>query len=164
MRLALVVSRYNSSITDRLRSGAIKAAVRRAGAVPDVFEAPGAFELPVIADALARSGLYDGLAALGCLIRGETIHDRVIADSVAQALQRSMLTSGVPIAFGLLTVNNARQASQRAGGTHGNKGEEAVEALLDTIETLRGVRARRESRIGRGLPDKTTKKPGRRKG
>ncbi len=163
-RLAIVVSRYNSSITDRLRAGAVDAAVRRTGDTPAVLEAPGAFELPVIADSAARSGRFDGVVVLGCLIRGETMHDRVIADSVANAVQNSMLHTGIPIAFGVLTVDNAEQARARAGGTHGNKGAEAVNALLDTIATLKGVQAGRESRIGRSLPDKSTNRPGRRKG
>lgn len=167
----MVVSRYNATVTDRLCLGAIEATVRRTGRTPEVFDAPGAFELPVVCDAAAMSGRFAGVVALGCLIRGETIHDRVIADSVATAIQDSMLKTGVPIAFGVLTVDNAEQAEARAGGEHGNKGIEAVEALLDTIETLGAVRDGREKRIGRTLPDKlnsnrTGKKTGarRRKG
>lgn len=110
--------------------------------------------MPVVCDDAAMSGKYAGVVALGCLIRGETIHDRVIADSVAKAIQDSMLKTGVPIAFGLLTVENAEQAEARAGGEHGNKGIEAVEALLDTIETLAAIRDGRETKIGRTLPDK----------
>lgn len=153
-RIAVVVSRYNATVTDRLCLGAIEAAVRRTGQTPEVFDVPGAFELPVVCDDAAMSGKYAGVVALGCLIRGETIHDRVIADSVAKAIQDSMLKTGVPIAFGLLTVENAEQAEARAGGEHGNKGIEAVEALLDTIETLAAIRDGRETKIGRALPDK----------
>jgi len=159
-RIAVVVSRYNATVTDRLCLGAIEATVRRTGRTPEVFDVPGAFELPVVCDAAAMSGRFAGVVALGCLIRGETIHDRVIADSVATAIQDSMLKTGVPIAFGLLTVDNAEQAEARAGGEHGNKGIEAVEALLDTIETLSGIRDEREAKIGRTLPDKLrAKKP-----
>ena len=153
-RIAVVVSRYNATVTDRLCLGAIEATVRRTGRTPEVFDVPGAFELPVVCDAAAMSGRFSGVVALGCLIRGETIHDRVIADSVATAIQDSMLKTGVPIAFGLLTVDNAEQAEARAGGEHGNKGIEAVEALLDTIETLDAIRDERETKIARALPDK----------
>jgi len=161
-RIAVVVSRYNATVTDRLCLGAIEATVRRTGRTPEVFDVPGAFELPVVCDAAAKSGRFSGVVALGCLIRGETIHDRVIADSVATAIQDLMLKTGVPIAFGLLTVDNAEQAEARAGGEHGNKGVEAVEALLDTLETLSGIREEREAKIGRTLPDKlrTTKPTG----
>ncbi|MBS0186643.1 MAG: 6,7-dimethyl-8-ribityllumazine synthase [Planctomycetes bacterium] len=162
-RVAVVVSRYNATVTDRLCLGAIEAAVRRTGRTPEVFDAPGAFELPVLCDAAARTGRFAGVVALGCLIRGETIHDRVIADSVARAIQESMIKTGVPIAFGVLTVENSAQAEARAGGEHGNKGEEAVEALLDTIETLRAVRDGRESRIARSLPDKLRRGSGRKR-
>ncbi len=160
----MVVSRYNSTVTDRLCRGAIEATVRRTGRTPEVFEAPGAFELPVVCDAAAMTGRFAGVVALGCLIRGETIHDRVIADSVAGAIQDSMLKTGVPIAFGVLTVDNPAQAAARAGGEHGNKGNEAVEALLDTIEILAAVRDGRETRIGRKLPDKVKVRARRRKG
>ncbi|MBX3380558.1 MAG: 6,7-dimethyl-8-ribityllumazine synthase [Phycisphaeraceae bacterium] len=163
-RLAVVVSRYNATVTDRLCQGAIRSCVRRTGRPPEVLDAPGAFELPLVCDAAARTGRFDGVVALGCLIRGETIHDRVIADSVAQAIQLSMLQTGVPIAFGVLTVENAAQARARAGGRLGNKGEEAVEALLDTIKTLAAVRAGGETRIGRELPDKVKSSMRRRKG
>lgn len=159
-RIAVVVSRYNATVTDRLVRGAIETVVRRTGLPPEVFDAPGAFELPVLCDAAARSGRFSGVVALGCLIRGETIHDRVIADSVAGAIQDSMLKTEVPIAFGVLTVENAAQAEARAGGAHGNKGSEAVEALLDTIESLRAIRDGGETRIGRKLPDKLNPRAG----
>lgn len=154
-RVAVVVSRYNASVTDRLCLGAIEACVRRTGRTPTVLEAPGAFELPVIAHAAADSGHFDGVVALGCLIRGETIHDRVIADAVAQAIQAAMITTGVPIAFGVLTVENAKQAEARAGGVHGNKGEEAMGALLDTIAAVRAAYAGGDSRISRAVADKS---------
>ncbi|MBX3389778.1 MAG: 6,7-dimethyl-8-ribityllumazine synthase [Phycisphaeraceae bacterium] len=159
-RIAVVVSRYNATVTDRLVLGAIETTVRRTGRTPEVFDAPGAFELPVLCDTVARSGRFSGVVALGCLIRGETIHDRVIADSVAGAIQNSMLKTGVPIAFGVLTVENAAQARARAGGKHGNKGSEAVEALLDTIESLSAIRDASTTRIGRKLPDKTKPRAG----
>lgn len=166
----MVVSRYNATVTDRLRDGAIETCVRRTGRNPTVFEAPGAFEIPVVCDAAARSGRFEGVVALGCLIRGETIHDRVIADSVAGAIQHSMLQTGIPIAFGVLTVENASQARARAGGKMGNKGAEAMEALLDTITTLRAIGAggrdseTGDGRIGRVVADKARAKVRRRKG
>lgn len=163
-RIAIVVSRYNATVTNLLCRGAAEACERRTGRPPTVFDVPGAFELPVVCDAAARSGRFDGVVALGCLIRGETIHDRVIADSVAHAIQNSMLRNGIPIAFGVLTVENAAQAKARAGGRLGNKGSEAVEALLDTIKTLWAVGSGRETRIGRDVPDKLMSIARRRKG
>lgn len=154
-RLAIIVSRYNATITDRLCLGAVEACVGATGRTPTVIDAPGSFELPVLAHAAARSGGFDGVVVLGCLIKGETIHDRVIADSVAQGIQTAQMLTGVPIAFGVLTVDSAAQAQARAGGEHGNKGEEAVRAVLDTIESMRALReGRSRSRISRTVADK----------
>ena len=158
-RIAVVVSRYNASVTDLLLEGAIRAACARGLSEPEVYPVPGAFELPVVCDACAKSGRFDGVVALGCLIRGETIHDRVIADSVAEALQRCMLNTGIPVAFGLLTVNTPRQARERAGGSHGNKGREAMDALLDTCRVLRSARTGVKAEVSRKLPDKAGPRP-----
>ncbi|MBL9031086.1 MAG: 6,7-dimethyl-8-ribityllumazine synthase [Phycisphaerae bacterium] len=133
--VAIVVSRYNASITDRLVEGAREEYARRggeAGAV-DVFEAPGAFELPFLARQAAATGRYGGVVTLGCIIRGETRHDRYIAQAVASGIVTASLASRVPIAFGVLTTESAKQARARAGGEKGNKGAEAMAALLATI-------------------------------
>lgn len=143
-RVAIVVSRYNHSITRVLLNGALASFRERFGIEADVYPAPGAYELPFLAAAAATSDRYDGVVALGCVIRGETKHDRYINHAVAQGIASASLASGVPIAFGVLTVENAKQAKDRAGGKHGNKGAEAMEALLASLDSL--------ARINTGKP------------
>lgn len=140
--VAVVVSRYNRWITDRLESGAREEHARLtsgAGSVL-VLEAPGSFELPVIALAAARTGTFDAVVCLGCIIRGETSHDRHIASAVAQGIAQVSIETGVPVAFGVLTVDNADQAEARAGGAMGNKGAEAMAAALATASEIARVR------------------------
>src|SRR5262245_47213534 len=110
-RVCIVVSRYNSSITDRLLDGAA-AVFRRQHPQGEleVFEAPGAFELPVIAHSAATQGRFDGVLAIGCIIKGETRHDEYIAHAVAGGLTEASIRTGVPIAFGVLTVDSIPQA------------------------------------------------------
>jgi 6,7-dimethyl-8-ribityllumazine synthase len=108
--------------------------------MPAVIEVPGSFELVVGCLSAARTGRFEGVVALGCIIRGETHHDRVIADAVATGLVQVSLATGVPVGFGVLTVDSARQARARAGGAKGNKGAEAMAAVLDTIRSLRALR------------------------
>ncbi|HBS28252.1 MAG TPA: 6,7-dimethyl-8-ribityllumazine synthase [Phycisphaerales bacterium] len=141
-RVAVVVSRYNDWITDRLLDGAVQEHARRAhgaGSV-EVLRVPGSFELPAVARAAASSGRYDAVVALGCLIRGETVHDRVIADAVAHGIMSASCDTGVAIGFGVLTVENAEQAEQRAGGEMGNKGAEAMAAALDAAGVLAALK------------------------
>ena len=133
--LAVVVSRYNASVTDRLLSGAKEVYAEAGGDVEmlRVIAAPGAYELPALALAAARTGKFKGVLGLGCLIKGETSHDRYIAEAVAHGLVGVTLATGVPCAFGVLTVDTPEQAEERAGGAHGNKGAEGMAALLDTV-------------------------------
>lgn len=135
-RLAVVVSRYNASVTDRLLEGAIGEAKRRGGWIVDVWHAPGAFELPIVADRALASGRYEGAVTLGCIIRGETTHDQHIATAVAQGVVQVSLKRERPVTLGVLTVNTPEQASERAGGKHGNKGADAMAALLDTLAVI----------------------------
>lgn len=136
--VAVVVSRYNASITDRLLDGAMLEYASHGGRGRDllVIDAPGSFELPVLALAAAETQRFSGIVALGCIIKGETMHDRVIADAIARGLIDVTLATGVPVAFGVLTVDTPEQAEARAGGTHGNKGQEGMSALLDTIGAM----------------------------
>lgn len=130
---AVVVSRFNSAITDRLRDGCL--ATFRAAGVADrnvrVVEAPGAFELPFLCRRLALSKRYDAVVALGCIVRGQTPHDRYIAQAVAQGVMAVGLETGVPVIFGVLTPLNARQARARAGRGEANKGVESARAALE---------------------------------
>lgn len=132
-RFAVVVSRYNESITSRLLSGAL--ATLHAHGIPDadvdVVWVPGAWEIPLVADQLAMSGQYAAVACLGAVIRGETTHDQHINRAVSIGLSETALRSGVPVALGVLTCETLEQAVHRAGGRVGNKGSEAAEAVLE---------------------------------
>ncbi|MEQ9617438.1 MAG: 6,7-dimethyl-8-ribityllumazine synthase [Phycisphaerales bacterium] len=148
-RLAIVVSRYNAWITDKLAGGAKEALARLApNATAVLVPAPGAFELVPVAAAACDSGRYDGVVCLGCVIRGETRHDEYINMSVAQGITELSARTGVPVSFGLLTVNSPDQAEARAGGDLGNKGAEAVEAVLATIAAIDAVRAGAPNTVG----------------
>jgi 6,7-dimethyl-8-ribityllumazine synthase len=137
-RVAVLVSRYNEIVTARLLDGALSAL--RAGGVDDdridPIWVPGAFELPVAAEAAAASGRYHALVALGCVIRGETPHFDFIAAETARGLGNVALAHRVAVGFGVLTTETLEQALARAGGEAGNKGYEAAEAALQTAEAL----------------------------
>ena len=128
LRLGIVVSRFNSFITERLLSGALDA-LGRAGADEkkiEVVRVPGSFEIPVAAKRLAESGRYDALITLGCLIRGDTQHFDYLSAEVTRGIQLAALETGVPIAFGVLTTDTLEQAIDRAGAKSGNKGAEVA--------------------------------------
>jgi 6,7-dimethyl-8-ribityllumazine synthase len=143
LRIAIIASRYHEAIIDRMLRGAIEAFAARGGAGADIVElpAPGAFELPVLAGEATRSGAFDAVVVLGCVVKGETRHDEVIADAVASALASLSAASGVPVGLGLLTVDTVAQAEARAGGDSGNKGQEAMDAALDAALAVRAIRA-----------------------
>jgi len=137
-RVALVVSRYHELITGKLLEGA-RACCREHGVKDDhidVLWTPGAFELPVVAEAAASSGRYAAIVALGCVIRGETPHFDYVAGEAARGLGNVALAHQVPVGFGVLTVDTQDQAEARAGGSAGNKGFEAAEAALATADLL----------------------------
>lgn len=141
LRLAIVASRYHHEITANLQRGAIEA-FEQAGGERDhltVVPAPGAFELIAVSAALVRRPEIDGVAALGCVIRGETPHDQHICQAVSEGLQHLIVKHGKPISFGLLTCLNIGQARARAGGEHGNKGEEAMTALIESLGVIRWI-------------------------
>ena len=131
-RFAIAVSRYNESITGKLLAGAVQTLTGHGVAddAIDVAWAPGAFEVPLIADRLASSGQYVAVLALGAVIRGETTHDQHINRAVSLGLMEAGLRSGVPVLFGILTCDSVEQAIHRAGGNVGNKGIECAEAAL----------------------------------
>jgi 6,7-dimethyl-8-ribityllumazine synthase len=133
MRIALVVSRYNAFVTDRLEAGARGTLADAGVAVSSIetFAVPGAFELPQAASRLAQTGEWSAIVCLGCLIRGETPHFEYIADATANGILRAAQDTGVPIAFGVLTTNTAEEAIARAGDGETNKGREAATAALD---------------------------------
>ena len=147
LRVAVAVSRFNEQITRRLLSGAL-GALRTCG-VPedqvDVAWAPGAYDLPVVAQTLARSGRYDALVCLGCVIRGETTHDRYVALGATTGLMQVSLEAALPVTFGVLTTQTLEQAEARSGGAHGNKGEDAALAAVELANLLRQIRAPQRS-------------------
>lgn len=140
-QIGIVVSTYNSSITDKLLSGSID--TLSAAGVPReamrIVHVPGAWELPLASRWLAQSSRIVGVITLGAVIRGETTHDQHINRAVSNALMELMQSSGKPIAFGLLTCNTLEQAIHRAGGDVGNKGEEAAQALLVMLALQRSL-------------------------
>lgn len=147
LRVAVAVGRFNEQITRRLLNGAL-GALRTCG-VPedqvDVAWVPGAYDLPVVAQTLARSGRYDALVCLGCVIRGETTHDRYVALAATTGLMQVSLETALPVTFGVLTTQTLEQAEARSGGTHGNKGEDAALAAVELANLLRQIRAPQRS-------------------
>ena len=135
-RFAIIASEYNSIIMDRLIEGA-KRALKDQREIT-VIRVPGSFEIPLAAKRAALSKKYDAIVALGCVLRGETLHFEYISSSVSHALQGVALETGIPAGFGLLTVDTVEQAMDRSGEA-GNKGSEAALAALAMIQVLRGI-------------------------
>ncbi|MBN2706237.1 MAG: 6,7-dimethyl-8-ribityllumazine synthase [Deltaproteobacteria bacterium] len=140
-RIAIINSRFNSFICERLEEGALDALKRHGVAEEgiEVYKVPGAFEIPLLAKKLAASGKYDGLVCLGAVIRGDTPHFDYVAAEVSKGIAVTSLETGVPIAFGVLTTNTIEQAVERAGSKAGNKGWEAAVTLLEMIDLLRQI-------------------------
>ena len=136
---AVVVSRFNELVTGRLRDGAVDT-LRRHGVTEEritVVHVPGSFEIPLVAQALARSGKYVAVCCLGAVIEGETSHNQYINQQVAGGIMRASLETGIPITFGVLTCQTLEQAMNRAGGKVGNKGAEAALAAIELVSTLK---------------------------
>jgi 6,7-dimethyl-8-ribityllumazine synthase len=142
--VAIVVSRFNESVTMRLVEGAIDALVRHGGkrADIDVMWVPGAWELPAGARALLATERYDAIVALGAVIRGETPHFDFVAGEASRGLAEASADFDVPVGFGLLTTDTLEQADARAGGAHGNKGWDAALAALEMVALFERLRAR----------------------
>jgi 6,7-dimethyl-8-ribityllumazine synthase len=139
MRIALVCSRFNEAITERLLAGARDGLVRHGVDPASISEAwvPGAFELPLVAGRLAGSGEFDAVICLGVVIRGATGHYEHVAGQCAAGIQRAQLDTGVPIIFGVLTTETIEQAVERAGTKAGNKGFESASAAIEMADLLR---------------------------
>ena len=137
----IVATRFNSDIVDVLVAGA-QAALQRhgvAGSAIDVVHVPGAFELPLAALKAAQTGSYDGIVALGAVVRGGTPHFEYVSAESTGGLGRVALDTGVPIGNGVLTVDTMEQALERAGGSEGHKGEEAALAAIEMVHLLRQI-------------------------
>lgn len=142
LRFAIVSTRWNHLIVDRLVEGAELAFVQHGGKSEnlDHFIVPGSHELPLVARRLAETGKYDAVVCLGAVIRGDTDHYEFVAGGAASGILNSALHTGVPIAFGVLTTETVEQALNRAGIKAGNKGAEATLAMIETVNLLRRIR------------------------
>jgi 6,7-dimethyl-8-ribityllumazine synthase len=146
-RFAVVASRFNQDIVERLVDGALDALVRHGAAVEDVdvIWVPGAWELPLAARRLLASERYHALVAVGAVIRGDTPHFDYVAGEASRGLSLASTDFDVPIGFGLLTCDTIEQAEARAGGAHGNKGRDAAMAALEMADLFERLDAADES-------------------
>jgi len=141
LRIAIVVSRFNEMVTTRLLHGALDV-LKRTGCrdeAIDVVHVPGSFEIPLAARVLAQKNEYQALVCLGAVIKGETDHDRHLGSTVTDAIGRIGLEFGIPIGYGLVTVDTAEQALDRAGLKQGNKGADAALAAIEMVTLLKGL-------------------------
>jgi len=138
LKVAILASRFNDFIVDKLVGGAVDALTRHGAAREDltIVRIPGAFEMPLVAQKLAKSGKYDGLVCLGAVIRGATPHFDFVASECAKGLAQVSMEHGIPLGFGVLTTDNLEQAIERAGSKAGNKGVDAALAMLETARVL----------------------------
>lgn len=137
-KFALIVTRWNSFVVESLLEGALDT-LRRHGVKEEqitIIRAPGAFELPLVAQKVAQQGGYDAVVALGAVIRGGTPHFEYVAGECVKGLAQVSLSAGIPVAFGVLTVDSIEQAIERAGTKAGNKGEEAANSALEMVSLL----------------------------
>ena len=140
-KIGIIVSRFNSFISEKLLEGAIDTLVRSGVDTGDIAVArvPGAFEIPLVAQKMARSGRYDAVICLGVVIRGATPHFEYVAGEVAKGTAQVMLDVGIPVLFGVLTTESIEQAIERAGTKAGNKGADVAVAALEMINLMEVV-------------------------
>jgi 6,7-dimethyl-8-ribityllumazine synthase len=141
MKISVVISRFNEEVTSGLLNG-VKAVFEEKGVVfeeTDLFYAAGAFETPLLAKKLAKTGRYDGVICLGCVIKGDTAHFEFISGGATLGLMQASLETEVPISFGILTTYTEAQAAVRSNNGPENKGREAALACIDSIQTLEKI-------------------------
>ncbi len=144
LRVAVVVSRFNEATTRGLLDGALDG-LRRCGVEEaDVAWVPGAFEIPLVAWRMARSGRYHAVVCLGAVVRGETPHFEYVAGQSAAGIARVGLEAGMPVVYGVVTADTSEQAAERAGGKAGNRGRDAALAAVEMATLLRSLPARPE--------------------
>jgi len=143
LRFAIVVSRFNSFITDRLLAGALDALARHGAADKsiEVVKVPGAWEMPVVVGELAKQKKHDAIICLGCVIKGDTPHFDYVAGEAAKGIANASLAQGVPVAFGVLTTHTLEQSIDRAGAKSGNKGADAAMTAIEMANLLKRLRA-----------------------
>ncbi|MEX0773219.1 MAG: 6,7-dimethyl-8-ribityllumazine synthase [Balneolales bacterium] len=141
-KIGIVVSRWNSFITERLQAGAVETMARHGLSEDNITVAycPGSFEIPLTAQKLLETKKFDGIICLGVVIRGATPHFDFVAGAVTQGVNNLNSKFGLPISFGVLTTNTIDQAVERAGSKSGNKGEEAALALLEMISLIKKIK------------------------
>ena len=139
IKVGIVVARFNEFITSKLLSGAMDGLLRRNVQEEDIQVAwvPGAFEIPLIASKMAKSGKYDAVICLGAVIRGSTSHYDYVCNEVSKGIAAVSLESGIPVMFGVLTTENIEQAIERAGSKAGNKGSECAEGAIEMVNLIR---------------------------
>jgi 6,7-dimethyl-8-ribityllumazine synthase len=136
LRVGVVAARFHGDLVDRLLAGAGAELARWGCEVVGTVRVPGAFEIPVVAQRMAASGRVDAVVALGCVIRGETPHFDHVCTAVTTGCEAVARTTGVPVGFGVLTVDDRAQAEARAGGAHGDAGASAAQAAVETALAL----------------------------
>ena len=141
LKIAIVMSRFNEFIVNRLYEGAIDGLTRNGVDEENITQVivPGSFEIPMVVKKVAKSEEYDAVIALGCVIRGDTPHNVYIAAEVAKGIAQASMRTGVPIIFGVLTPDNIEQAIERAGTKGGNKGFQAAVAAIETANLMKGM-------------------------
>ena len=141
VKIGIVCARFNEFITSRLLGGALDGLKRRGVDEDDVSVAwvPGAFEIPIVAKRMAKSGKYDAVICLGAVIRGSTSHYDYVCSEVSKGIAAVELETGVPVMFGVLTTENIEQAIERAGSKAGNKGSECAEGAIEMVNLLREI-------------------------
>jgi len=141
LKIAIVLGRFNDFITNKLHEGAVDSFQRHGGDASQLtlVKVPGAFEIPLTCKKLVQTGKYDGVLALGAVIRGGTPHFDYVSSEVTKGVASVALDSGTPISFGVLTTDNIEQAIERAGSKAGNKGVEAMNALIETCDLYKKI-------------------------
>lgn len=138
-RIGVVAARFNAEIVDELLAGCLKRLAELGAAKVDVHRVPGAFELPLAAQSMARTGRFAAIIVLGAVVRGETPHFDIVAGECARGVMRVSLDEGLPVIFGVLTTNNEKQAWDRAGGKHGHAGVRAADAAAEMVALVRAL-------------------------
>ncbi len=139
LKIGIVVSRFNQFISERLLEGALDALYKMGAEEKDIsiYKVPGSFEIPVLAKKLAKAGKVDGILCIGALIRGDTPHFDFLSAEVTKGLAQIAMEDGIPVSYGILTVDTIEQGIERAGTKAGNKGYDAAFALVETLNLLK---------------------------
>jgi len=141
VRIAVIAARWNAEITDGLVAGAVRAFARHGieGDALEVFRVPGAFELPLASQRAARTGRFDAIVSLGCVIRGDTPHFDYVCSETTRGIGQVALNENLPVAFGLLTTDNLQQSLDRSGDNNENKGEEAALTIIELLTVFKQI-------------------------